>query len=49
MNIWDIVIILALVAGIVLALLHMKKKGGSACNCGCDGCPSSKSCKQRTK
>ena len=47
MNIWDIVIILALVAAIVLALLHMKKKGGSSCNCGCDDCPSKSVCRAK--
>ncbi len=47
MNIWDILILAAVAAAIVLALrtLRGKKKSGG-CSCGCGGCE--KDCPART-
>ncbi len=41
MNIWDFVILgivgLA-VAAAILSILRRRRKGGSSCSCGCEGC-----------
>ena len=44
MNLWDILIIVAVVSVLFLALRHMirQKKGGASCSaCGCSGCTGS--------
>ncbi len=45
MNIWDIVIIAGIVLLILLAVWLIRRKKGTGCSCGCDGC--STPCKQR--
>ena len=46
MNIWDILIVAALVVAVIAAFLYIRKHGGS-CEGGCDGCARSDSCKQK--
>ena len=46
MNIWDALILLALLAAVVLGFRYLKKHGGS-CDCGCEGCPNHSSCKKK--
>ena len=38
MNIWDIVIIAGIVLLILLAIWLIRRKKGTGCSCGCDGC-----------
>ncbi len=42
MNIWDILILAAIAAALILAAVRMKKRRGSGCSgscAGCKGCP----------
>mgnify|MGYP004536236317 CR=1 FL=1 len=39
-------IVLALLVGIVIKMLHNKRKGKGSCGCGCDSCPAANSCHQ---
>jgi hypothetical protein len=50
MNFWDAVIITliaAAFAGAVIKMIRNKRKGGSSCGCGCDGC--SMNCRNKDK
>ncbi|MBR3742806.1 MAG: FeoB-associated Cys-rich membrane protein [Clostridia bacterium] len=40
MNIWDILIMLAVAGAVVLGIRRMRRRkaGGCGCGCGCDGC-----------
>ncbi len=46
MNIWDILILLVLVAVVVLAFRYIKNHGGS-CDSGCESCPNRSSCRKK--
>ena len=49
MNIWDILIVAALVVAVIAAFLYIRKHGGSCeggCS-GCEGCAKAESCKQK--
>jgi len=36
---------LLVIVGLVIAsIVKKKKRGGTSCGCGCDGCPSASSC-----
>lgn len=41
------VIILAVVAAIIISMVRNRKKGKTACGCGCSNCPMSTSCHSR--
>ena len=47
MNVWDILILLAVaaLAGFAVRTLLRDRKRG--CGCGCEGCPSAGSCQKR--
>ena len=41
LNLWDVLILLAVVATVILALFRIrrrKKAGKRGCGCGCEGC-----------
>ena len=38
MNGWDIAILLTVAGAALLAVLSIRKRKGSGCSCGCDGC-----------
>ena len=45
-------VVLFIIAGVVIHMIRNKKKGKSACGCGCsgcDGCPKSKECDETIK
>lgn len=38
-------VLIAVVAAVITGIVRNKKKGHSACGCGCDSCPMSGSCR----
>ena len=49
MGVWEILLIIgcvAIVVGVIASRIVAKKKGKSACDCGCSDCAACKYCKQ---
>lgn len=46
MNLWDILILLAVAAMVLLAVRAMRN-GRSGCNCGCGSCPENCDCEKK--
>ena len=38
MNIWDILILTAVIGAVVIAVWRIRKKKAGGCSCGCEGC-----------
>jgi hypothetical protein len=43
------VVLVAIIALIIAGTVRRKKRGQSACGCGCSGCPSASSCASSNK
>lgn len=37
-------VVLLIIAGVIIHMIRNKKKGKSACGCGCDGCANASAC-----
>ncbi|MBO6014457.1 MAG: FeoB-associated Cys-rich membrane protein [Oscillospiraceae bacterium] len=38
MNIWDILILIAVIGAVIVALWRIRHKKAGGCSCGCEGC-----------
>ncbi len=48
MNVWDVVILAAVLAAAVLAVIRVRKrKKSGGCSCGCGGCAMRDTCRQK--